>query len=52
MKDSKNEMTIYERCEGCGRSVNQEKLVWDHEEDRLVCILCFIGKNIKKRKDH
>ena len=37
---------ITQQCECCGEWVDQEKLVWDLEADRLVCKFCF--KEVKK----
>ena len=51
MKESKK-IIILERCESCGAAVDQDKLVWDLEEDRLVCVACYITARIEKRKDH
>ena len=35
---------IYQLCECCHEWVNQEDLVWDLEEDRLVCLECYSDK--------
>lgn len=35
---------ITQQCEGCGKWVNQMKLLWDLEEDRLVCKDCLKNK--------
>lgn len=35
---------ITQLCESCHKWVNQEELVWDLEEDRLVCIQCSLIK--------
>jgi len=32
---------ITQQCECCHRWVNQEELVWDLEQDRLVCRQCY-----------
>ena len=32
---------ITQQCECCRDWVNQEDLVWDLEEDRLVCRQCY-----------
>lgn len=32
--------TIYQECECCQSWVNQEHLLWDLEEERLVCKEC------------
>ncbi len=34
---------IKQLCECCNEWVNQESLVWDLEEDRLVCRECYSG---------
>ena len=37
---------ITQQCECCHEWINQEELVWDLEEDRLVCKDCCLS-NIK-----
>ena len=32
---------ITQQCECCHKWVNQENLVWDLEEDRLICQDCY-----------
>ena len=34
---------IEQLCECCHEWVNQEELVWDIKEDRLVCVECYRG---------
>jgi formylmethanofuran dehydrogenase subunit E len=36
---------ITQQCECCGECVNQMELLWDLEEDRLVCKECFKNKS-------
>ena len=36
---------VEQLCECCGQWVNQMDLVWDLEEDRLVCLTCQKSKN-------
>jgi len=36
---------IEQLCERCHEWVNQMELVWDLEEDRLVCISCYWTKS-------
>lgn len=36
---------IQQLCECCHEWVNQQQLVWDLEEDRLVCDECYSGEN-------
>jgi len=36
---------IEQLCECCGEWVNQMDLVWDLDEDRLVCIQCLLDKS-------
>jgi len=31
---------ITQRCECCGNWIDQRLLVWDLEEDRLMCLTC------------
>ena len=33
--------TILQECECCISWVNQERLLWDLEEERLVCKECY-----------
>ena len=35
---------ITQLCESCHNWVDQRELVWDLEEDRLVCIKCSLDK--------
>ena len=35
---------ITQQCECCHKWINQMELLWDLEEDRLVCKECFINK--------
>lgn len=37
---------ITQLCECCGKWVDQQELVWDLEEDRLVCKLCYFAKEV------
>lgn len=37
---------ITQQCECCSYWVNQQELVWDLEEDRLVCKLCYLAKEL------
>jgi len=37
---------ITQQCERCGHWVNQDHLVWDLEEERLVCKLCYLVKEV------
>lgn len=36
---------ITQQCECCGQWVNQMELLWDLEEDRLVCKDCLKNKS-------
>jgi len=40
--------TILQQCESCKKWVNQMSLVWDLEEDRLVCKECYRKKEKSK----
>jgi len=35
---------ITQQCECCLFWVNQEDLVWDLEQDRLVCRVCYFAR--------
>ena len=37
---------ITQQCECCGYWVKQQELVWDLEEGRLVCKLCYLAKEV------
>lgn len=39
---------IEQLCESCHEWENQEELVWDLKEDRLVCVECYCGANKRK----
>jgi len=47
MKQKKKNEIITQLCESCKKWVNQMSLVWDLEEDRLVCKECY-----KRGKDN
>jgi len=36
---------ITQLCECCHRWVDQRELVWDLEEDRLICLHCYWAKS-------
>ena len=43
---------IYQECECCGRWIDQMLLIWDLEEDRLVCKNCYTANHLGGRDGH
>lgn len=46
MQQTSNEV-IYQECECCREWVNQMDLVWDLDEDMLICKKCYKERKSK-----